>query len=135
MSRAERRAQAFQKPNHSNAAAFRMYDQLTKEANKRMDKFIQEQINERMMAMWHCCAIVLHKEYGFGNTRILRVLTAMDEMIRDWALMGKNIEDFEKELLQMTGLKLNADQDITAVDDCRYTEGIKKLNKELKELG
>ena len=62
-----------------------------------------------MEALFLCFALALHKELGFGQKRIVRMLDAADREIKPWIDGTAELKDLQEQLIDLTGLKIQVD--------------------------
>ncbi|MCQ2148631.1 MAG: hypothetical protein MJZ16_14125 [Bacteroidales bacterium] len=90
MNRAERRRQ--ERELKSKKTVERITTDVMTNMNERIERKVQKESSERiewiydvaLRSMMACCAIALHREFGFGADRTFRVLTAMDKLIEEY---------------------------------------------------
>lgn len=102
--RAMRRAMERQrgKDNRIQAMKREIADTVERNIEKRVD-------NQKVEALFLCFALALHKELGFGQKRIVRMLDAADREIKPWIDGAAELKDLQEQLIDLTGLKIQVD--------------------------
>lgn len=103
MGRAERRAAERAKRIQNNKESIKMTRQ---DIRNMEDGIIQKTINLNADILMTCFALVLHDVYGFGRTRILKTLGAVDGMFGKVLDDELTMEDMKKRLEEETGVVL-----------------------------
>ena len=68
------------------------------EVNNLKKKIIDDVADFKVEALMTCFALTLHRLFGFGPKRILRVLQYIDDLMGDINEGKKTVDDYRKEL-------------------------------------
>lgn len=70
---------------------------------------ITEDAKNMTIAMYYLFGIQLHKLFGFGGQRCLRLFDAVDQELGTWRRGEIRVEDLRKELFDAIGIDLRLD--------------------------
>ena len=106
MGRAERRRQerSVRIGNKKGKIALRP-DQIRKIKRDTADTVARYDVD----ALMTCFAQVLHTEYGWGSTRVLRALNAVDDMFGKVLNDGLSIDDMKRQLEDELGIRVQSE--------------------------
>ncbi len=86
-------------------------ERLTDEAEERIKKEnatarMDEDTHNMTMAMYYLFGITLHRMYGFGQSRVLKLYEAIDAEIGTWRAGEVTVEDLRQQLADAVGIDI-----------------------------
>lgn len=92
----------------------RSYDQVVQRQHEQLQREyrearIDQDTKDMTYAMYYLFGIHLHKVFGFGGQRCLRLFQAVDEELGSWRAGEVSVDDLRKKLYDAIGIDVRLD--------------------------